>query len=599
MATIYGSSSGSAASAYTIWLECIINSQDISNNTSNITVNFKCQRTDGSMGGYSYTGAGSNYATLVIGGSTIFNDHDTGTVDLTNQRVETFDTWTGPVSHNTDGTLTLTVSASWRNIRSTYLSGGSVSGSWTLTTIPRASTVSLNNFTIGTTPTLSINRASTDFTHTLKYRFATQSDYTQIATGAGATFAWNTAAIKATLYALIPTGLSGVMSIQCDTYNGSTYIGTIYASCTALVDTVDSAPTLSATAVDSNATTINLTGSNAIFVKNFSNAYIVPTASAKNSATLGAYTVTIGSKNYSNGSVPGNHTVLGVDSGTISISVTDSRGLTTTITLTRTLKDYAAVIVGNCAFNRQSAVSTTVVISALSGSWWNYSFGALANILTLSYRWRILAGSWSAPISLASGFTTYTLAGTFVATSVYEFEFTAADRLSTVVRTLIVSSGTPHMDWGPNEIKFNKPLKLAANASSTTATNFLFNTGDGIIKEKTLANVKTEILTPPANIAPTLLNTLTNWDPATEQIAGYYKMGGRVYLQGTIRLNSAVAPFSAFVLPAGYRPTKREYFLTNSNFGSCSISVGSDGNVYVTALNNTWISFNGIDFMHA
>ena len=480
MSNIYGTSTGSAALAYTLWLECILNSQDVSGNRSNVTINFKLQRTDGSMGGYVM----QNNDTAGFGGIGIdfvqsFNPETSLGIwiDTRNQAVVTLCSFSGYVGHNSDGTAILGLNATWHNHVSTYLTGGSISGTWTLPTIPRSSTPSINNFTIGNAAVaIVINRASTGFTHTLKYKFATQSGFTTIATGVESSFSWNTSAIKATLYALIPNALSDTITIQCDTYSGSTLIGSNTTTCTASVDTVDSAPTVSATAADSNTTVTALTGNNQVFVKNNSNALITPTVAAKNSASIASYFVVIGSKTYSNASVPASHTVNGVDSGTITIIATDSRGLTTTFVLTKTMIIYSPVVIGACLLNRDTPVSTVVKITSMANSsYWIGNFGAMANVLTLQYRWRIAGGTWSAYIPLASGFTTYTFTGTFSALNIYEFEVRATDKLTTMTVAKTILTGTPLIDIGQNDVRINGAVHVEGAFTTNPPTGGSFS----------------------------------------------------------------------------------------------------------------------------
>lgn len=90
----------------------------------------------------------------------------------------------------------------------------SLSGSLALTTIPRASTPSVSGTTIGSTMTITTNRASSSFTHTLTYSIGSYSG--TIATGVGASTTWT---IPATLANAIPNNTSGTLSISCTTYS--------------------------------------------------------------------------------------------------------------------------------------------------------------------------------------------------------------------------------------------------------------------------------------------------------------------------------------------------------------------------------------------
>ena len=94
------------------------------------------------------------------------------------------------ISHNEDGTKTVTLSGAWCS----GISGGwapyslSVSGKVTLKTIPRATTPVVGTVTLGEQAVISLPRASTAFTHTLSYSFGSASG--TIATGAGDSCRW-------------------------------------------------------------------------------------------------------------------------------------------------------------------------------------------------------------------------------------------------------------------------------------------------------------------------------------------------------------------------------------------------------------------------
>ena len=70
------------------------------------------------------------------------------------------------IPHNSDGTMSISCSGS--------ISGkinGSCSGTMTLTTIPRASSITVPTFTLGQAGTITINRASSSFTHTIDFGY--------------------------------------------------------------------------------------------------------------------------------------------------------------------------------------------------------------------------------------------------------------------------------------------------------------------------------------------------------------------------------------------------------------------------------------------
>ena len=124
------------------------------------------------------------------------------------------------VSHNADGTKSIPASASF-NPNNGLHGAVSVSGSLTLPTIPRASSVSIGTTTIGSAVTLTVSRASASFSHTLRYAWGNTSG--TIATGVGTSATWTP---PMSLCDAIPSSTSGTGTIYVDTYSGSTNIGT-------------------------------------------------------------------------------------------------------------------------------------------------------------------------------------------------------------------------------------------------------------------------------------------------------------------------------------------------------------------------------------
>lgn len=111
----------------------------------------------------------------------------------------------------------------------------------------------------------------------------------------------------------------------------------------------------------------------------------------------------------------------------------------------------------------------------------------------------------------------------------------------------------------------------------------------------------TSALAGPTWTAPSLTNSWVNFNSSTDQIAGYYKASnGRVWLRGTIKTGASGT--SAFTLPSGYRPTKRETFPISAGDGVFSLGVAqinTDGTVVLTSVLGdvqTMASLAGISF---
>ena len=254
-------------------------SQNISANQSTITANMYLERdyslyisgrTDNTT---SIDGQSGTYSSPAISSGSGGTTH-LGTVSKT-------------VSHNSDGTKSLTISSTF-NIRATisgtYYGSIDASANITLDTIPRTSSVSGGTGNIGGTSTISISRASSSFTHKLYYAFGNIGK-TLIASNVGTSYTWT---LPTAMYAQIPSANSGTGTIYCETiYNGSV-IGTSTCSFTAKV--TNSNPTFSASNItykDTNSTITAITGNNQHIVRNQSTLQVTFTgATGKNSANM-------------------------------------------------------------------------------------------------------------------------------------------------------------------------------------------------------------------------------------------------------------------------------------------------------------------------
>ncbi len=151
------------------------------------------------------------------------------------------------IAHNSDGTSpTVSISAVFNiaaTLVSTYYENITASGSAVFNTIPRASQVSVtysSKAIIGKTPiTIKTNRKSTAFTHNIGYLF--EGENALIATGVSDTTTWTP---PDEFYTLIPGKSSATCQILCDTYNGSTKIGSSQISFTLYVDSDNIRPTV-------------------------------------------------------------------------------------------------------------------------------------------------------------------------------------------------------------------------------------------------------------------------------------------------------------------------------------------------------------------
>lgn len=233
----YGATYGGTSNAYQFYLVVTLNSQSTANNTSNITVTHSAN----GRNGWGYSGFSTPTSTITVGGTQRVSSTVAGIP--TNGSSVTLSTWTGNVTHNNDGTLSLAVSATYNPNTSGYSyvpRANTLSGTITLPTIPRASDVTVSNYTVAnTTGSLSATITSkANFYHRWRWKV-----------GSGSWSGWNNKGLISTTSSTVtvsnsnllnrtPNDKSATFTIEVATYSDSNYanhVGTKSASATLTV----------------------------------------------------------------------------------------------------------------------------------------------------------------------------------------------------------------------------------------------------------------------------------------------------------------------------------------------------------------------------
>ena len=247
--------------------------------------------------------------------------------------------WSASVAHDSDGSKSVSISVSLHALSSgnDARTNTNINGSSTvqLTTIPRASTLTVSDGTIGSPMTITINRASTAFTHKLSYSFGVASG--TISSNASTSVSWTP---PMSLCAEIPNAASGIGNITCETWSGSTKIGsttkTITLTCPSSVKPSVSSGWAAVGYLNTGTAATNM----ACFVQGYSRAKVT-LDSTKVTHSYGATTastkITFGGEDYTDTTPV--LTVSGEQS--IVVTLTDSRGRTETQTVTFTVLPYS------------------------------------------------------------------------------------------------------------------------------------------------------------------------------------------------------------------------------------------------------------------
>lgn len=254
--------------------------------------------------------------------------------NITDYKERTFASGTLEIAHNADGTKSFTVGAFSGQVYKdgSYLTASAAAQSFDLPTIPRASSVSTSGSTLGAAVAITINRASSSFTHKLYYSCGSLQKQS-IASDVGTSYSWTP---PVSLAQQAPNAATVAATLTVETYNGSTYIGTTTVQMALSVPS-NVVPTLSVDISDP-------TGNSTIYggyVQLRSKVQVKITASGAQGSTIKAYSIKVGAF-YAATTATGTTDFL-PSSGTLSVlcTATDSRGRTASSTQSITVLAYA------------------------------------------------------------------------------------------------------------------------------------------------------------------------------------------------------------------------------------------------------------------
>lgn len=307
---------------YKLRVEWSIGSQSIANNTSSLTVTAFLVSTGSS---YTITSNYSKEMKMTIDG-TLYEDKISNAALSGNQKRQIMSR-TVTIKHNTDGSrsvainfgIRLNATLSGQHLHWIYApASGSATAS--LDRIPRASKPTLSAATVelGKTLTINTNRASSNFTHKLFYGWY-GTTFVQIATNVGASYTWT---VPLTFANNIPDATKGWGTIRCETYDGSTKLGTADVSFTGTVP-ASMKPTCSIQVLD--ATNIKDTYGN--LVKSLSKLSVKTTATPSYNSPITAYRVKVNNVDYTGAEVTTSE-LWAPGTVTVSATVADKRGRT-------------------------------------------------------------------------------------------------------------------------------------------------------------------------------------------------------------------------------------------------------------------------------
>jgi hypothetical protein len=164
----------------------------------------------------------------------------------------------------------------------------------------------------------------------------------------------------------------------------------------------------------------------------------------------------------------GNNTLYGTDvtfenveSNAFTFSAEDSRENVGTATVTVDMIDYIKLTC-NISNNRPDGEGNMTV--SCSGNFFNGSFGAVTNTLTVEYRYKTSGGAFGEewyPMSVTKNGNSYYASASLTGLDyqqTYSFETRATDKLMVMPSTPSIVQSKPLFYWGKNDFVFNVPV---------------------------------------------------------------------------------------------------------------------------------------------
>lgn len=450
-----GEGTGSNGSRIDVWVEYQWGLGNAESNTTPFTAYFYAALCPGQTSSTQLTyGLYSDFSVDGRAGQTV----SSGPYDFTSpDNVHTLGSWSGNIAHSSDGTKTVQITGTFTT-QSEYISGGKVSAAVVLPVIPRASTVGATDAAIGSVSMVAVNRKSPSYTHSIQVQFGSLcgyltadgilSGYEMRLSETGIPFQ-----LPESFYGQIPDAKSGVCTLVCRTYSGSTQIGDAQ-SATFIATAAEAlcSPAVSGTVTDGNSATAALTGDAGKLVRYMSTAQCAISATARNGASIAV-------KQIAGQTVSGDTLQIPqVEVGSISFFAKDSRGYSSGATVTASLIPYV-ILTAVVSADRPNPTDGSAVIR-VHGNYFNGSFGAASN--ALSVRYRINGGSWASVTPSVSG-NAYSAEASLSGMdyqSQYSVDVEVSDRLATVSKTVTLKRGLPVFDWGEKDFVFHVPVRF-------------------------------------------------------------------------------------------------------------------------------------------
>lgn len=325
----------------------------------------------------------------------------------------------------------------------------------------------LTNGVIGQVATISTEGSSTSGTGTysIEYEFGSLTGVIKdniSPTNVPATISWT---IPTSFYSQIPdnaTSKTGKL-ISYFTFLGKKEVNSTSTFIAKIPD--GDAPTITASVVTTDALSSQLSGNTSTIINGVSNVKVTMSATPTQGSTI-VNQYFYYQRNYYPMNGVANKTLTGGYNGIFEFGAIDTRNRTGSKIITLTAIDYKRPSI---SLNNVSISTSGVATISVSGTWFNGSFGATANTLTVQYRYKSSSSSsWGSWTTISN--VTKNSDGTYSATAsksglsynnAYNFEARVTDKINTVSSKEYSGKSLPVFDWSKNDFNFNVPVYIS------------------------------------------------------------------------------------------------------------------------------------------
>ena len=354
-------------------------------------------------------------------------------------------------------------------------------------------------------------------------------------------------------------------------------------------------PTITASVITTDALSSQLSGNTSTIINGVSNVKVTMSATPTQGSTI-VNQYFYYQRNYYPMAIQNTKTLTGGYDGVFDFGAIDTRSRKGTKRITLTAIDYRRPTI---AIDDVSISTSGVATINITGTWFNGSFGATANTLTVQYRYKSSSssswGSWTTISNVTKNSDgTYSATATkdgLSYTNTYNFEARVTDKINTVSSKEYTGKSLPVFDWSKDDFNFNVPISVLSPTDSNNPTTKQYvddltevislavqdNTDNIAALSNQISNIKSTIFD---DIYPvgSIYMSVNNTNPSNlfggtwTQLKDRFLLGaGSTYTNGSTG-GSATQRLSVANLPSHTHP---QYVATNG--GSTSANLDYNG----------------------